>query len=129
MRLYAILGGTIAAMLLLAAAYFYGRHDGKMACENAHLKAAAVAAEKRAKDIAKAQDNDLAAAQADQQRETVARETYREVTKIIDRPVYTNICADADGLRQLSNAITAANGGASTSRSDGNSSKTSTSAN
>jgi hypothetical protein len=41
--------------------------------------------------------------------ETV-REIYREVAKIVDRPVYRNVCLDADGLRILSSAAATANG-------------------
>lgn len=117
-RLYTILGGIIAVMFLLTAAYFYGRHDGRIACENAHYKAAAQAAEKRAQDIKRVQDTDLAKARSDQQRETVARETYREVIKYVDRPVYRTACIDHDGLLALGNAISAANGRAATGGSN-----------
>lgn len=37
--------------------------------------------------------------------ETRTRTVYVEVDKIVDRPVYRNVCVDADGLRLLNGAI------------------------
>lgn len=39
------------------------------------------------------------------------REINRETVKIVDRPVYRNICADADGVQLLDRAAAAANRG------------------
>lgn len=39
---------------------------------------------------------------------------YREKTKIVDRPVYNNVCLDADGVR----LINAAKGGATSEHAD-----------
>ena len=113
------LGSAIGALLLVVGAFFYGRHVGYTECDNDHLKAAAAAQEKREKQIGQAQAGDAKAAEADVQRETIVREITREVPKVIDRPVYRNVCVDADGVRLIERAVEAANGGAPGSRSAG----------
>lgn len=116
---YLRLGLGIGVLLALIGAFFYGQHVGTQRCEAAHLKAAATAQEDREKQIGQAQANDAKAAEAAVQRETLVREITREVPKVIDRPVYRNVCVDADGLRLLTRAVEAANGGATGGRSTG----------
>lgn len=116
---YARIAAAVGALLLVVGAFFYGRHVGYTECENDHLKAAAAAQEKREKQIGRAQAGDAKAAEADVQRETIVREITREVPKVIDRPVYRNVCIDADGVRIIGRAVEAANGGAAGSRSAG----------
>lgn len=115
--IYARIAAGIGALLLIAGVFFYGRHVGYMECENDRLKAAAAAQEKREKQIVTAQAADAKAAEADVQRETIVREITREVPRIIDRPVYRNVCVDADGVRLIGRAVEAANGGAPAGRS------------
>lgn len=43
--------------------------------------------------------------QAKAERKTEVEYRIREVQKIIDRPVYTNNCADADGVSELNSLI------------------------
>lgn len=119
--IYARIAAGIGALLLIAGVFFYGRHVGYMECENDRLKAAAAAQAKREKQIGQAQANDAKAAEADVQRETIVREITREVPRIIDRPVYRNVCVDADGVRLIGRAVEAANGGAAGGRSAGDS--------
>lgn len=116
---YARIAAAIGALLLVVGAFFYGRHVGYTECDNDHLKAAAAAQEKREKQIGQAQAGDAKAAEADVQRETIVREITREVPKVIDRPVYRNVCIDADGVRLIGRAVEAANGGAPGGRSAG----------
>lgn len=113
------IGAALGALALIAGAFFYGRHVGYDECDAAHLKAAAVAQDKREKQIGQAQTGDAKAAEADVQRETIVREITREVPKVIDHPVYRNVCVDADGVRLIARAVEAANGGATGSRSAG----------
>jgi len=117
--IYARIAAGLGALLLIAGVFFYGRHVGYMECENDRLKAAAAAQEKREEQIGQAQANDAKAAEADVQRETIVREITREVPRIIDRPVYRNVCVDADGVRLIGRAVEAANGGAPARRSAG----------
>lgn len=48
--------------------------------------------------------------EADQNRQSTQREIVRESVKIVDRPVYRNVCIDGDGVRLLDRAADAANG-------------------
>ena len=116
---YARIAAAVGALLLVVGAFFYGRHVGYTECENDRLKAAAAAQEKREKQIGQAQAGDAKAAEADVQRETIVREITREVPRIIDRPVYRNVCVDADGVRLIGRAVEAANGRAPGGRSAG----------
>lgn len=52
-------------------------------------------------------------------RQTIVREIYRDVPSIITRPVYSNTCLDADGVRLLDRATDAANGATGASAPDG----------
>lgn len=116
---YLRLGLAIGFLLALIGAFFYGQHTGKVKCEAAHAAAQAAADRKRDKQIVVAQDQDAALAEQDVQRETIVREITREVPKIIERPVYRNVCVDADGVRLIERAVDAANGGAASGRASG----------
>jgi len=48
--------------------------------------------------------------EADQSRQSTQREIVRESVKIVDRPVYRNVCIDGDGVRLLDRAANGANG-------------------
>jgi hypothetical protein len=116
---YLRLGIVIGVLVALIGTFFYGQHVGFQRCEAKHLKADAVAQAQREKQIGQAQANDTKAAEANVQRETLVREITREVPKIIDRPIYRNVCIDADGVRLISRAVDAANGRAAIRRSTG----------
>lgn len=120
---YIRLGLGIGVLLALIGAFFgaffYGQRVGTQRCEAAHLKAAATAQAQRERQIGQAQANDARAAEADVLRETIVREITLEVPKVIDRPVYRNVCIDADGVRLIGRAVEAANGGTPGGRSAG----------
>lgn len=82
-------------------------------------RTAEVAAQKRADDAADAERAKLqgqidAAAIASQSKEYARQQSTREIThetlKIIEKPVYRNVCIDADGVRLLDHAQAVANG-------------------
>lgn len=104
------MAAALAACAAGAGGFAYGTTVGR----NAEL-----AAQKRADDAAKAVRDELqgqidAAAIAAQSKEYARQQSIREITnetiKIIDRPVYRNICLDADGVRLLDRAQAIANG-------------------
>lgn len=107
---YLRLGLAIGVLLALMGAFFYGQSVGKAKCEVAYAKAADKARAQRDATIRDAQEQDLIGAQANIERETIVREITREVPKIVDRVVYRNFCADADGVRLIDRAVDAANG-------------------
>lgn len=112
MGLYLKLGLAIAAFAAILGAFFYGQGVGKAKCERDHAVAQAAANKLRDRQIAVAQDRDAELAEAEVVRETIVREITREVPRIIDRPVYRNVCVDADGVQLIRRAVGAANGGA-----------------
>lgn len=103
---YLIIGGLVASI----ASFGGGVMVGKDLTENGYFKAQQKADEKREQVIRQAQTADTAAAAQDVRRVTTFREIIREVPKVIDRPVYRNVCNDDDGVRQLQRAVEAANG-------------------
>ena len=108
--IYGALGGMVGALLLAIAAYFHGIEVGVDRQRSADL-AATLKEEKAARlRLETGQKQDDAAARAGVERETTVREITREVPKIIDRPVYRNVCIDADGLRLIRRSVEAANG-------------------
>lgn len=109
-RLYLALGGAVGVLALIIGAYFYGVSVGKDREARVFRQKIDRMAEaaRRLGDAAQAAD-ERAAAQ-DVARQTVVREIVREVPKIIDRPVYRNVCVDADGVGLLRRSVAAANG-------------------
>lgn len=107
---YLRLGLALGVLVALIGAFFYGQSVGKAKCEVAYARQADKARIKRDETIREAQQQDLVAAAANVQRETIVREITREVPKIIDRPVYRNVCVDADGVQLIERAVEAANG-------------------
>lgn len=104
------MAGALAACLAGIAAYVHGVGVGE---------ARELAARKRADDAAEAVRRQLqgqidATAQqhqaAEYARQSNVREIYHESQKIIERPVYRNVCIDADGVRLLDAAAATANG-------------------
>lgn len=121
MRLYLWLGAALATLALIIGAFFYGVSTGKArerVAVQKQIDRAAKAARKAADDAQVIQER---AAAQDVQRQTIVREIVREVPKIVDRPVYRNVCVDADGVGLLRRSVAAANGavGASASGPDG----------
>lgn len=84
---------------------------GRAMCQNGYFKAAQKAEAKHAAVVTSAQALDQQAADREVGRQTIVREIVREVPKLVDRPVYRNVCVDADGVQLLQRAVDAANGG------------------
>lgn len=117
---YLRMGIALGVLLALIGAFFYGQSVGKAKCEVAYARKADKARAKRDETIRDAQLQDAISAAANVERETIVREITREVPKIIDRPVYRNVCVDADGVQLIERAVKAANGGgAASGGSDG----------
>lgn len=110
MNPYVMLGGGVAAIALLAGAYAYGRGDGK-AIEVGKQAAveAAVAKERKLRED-KLDQVGAVAEQHETVRQANVREIFHETSTITERPVYRNICVDADGVRALDRAADVANG-------------------
>lgn len=101
--------GAIGGLALAGAAYTYGDSNGanRVIARNAKAEAAAVVAMQKAQARIDAISSQLAEARRDQ--DTQFRTIYHEATKIIERPVYRNVCVDADGMRLLDRARETAN--------------------
>jgi hypothetical protein len=109
-RSHLALVGALAACLAGIGGFAYGTRVG-IAQEEA--------AQKRADDAADAEREKLqgqidAGAQAHQSaeynRQAHVREIYHETQKVIERPIYRNVCIDADGIGLLDRAAAVANG-------------------
>lgn len=101
----------LARVGLAALVFFFGTLFGMKVESAGWLRAQQKADQKHEQVVAKAQDQDVKQATADQGQQVIIREIIREVPKIIDRPVYRNVCIDGDGVRSLRRAVDAANGG------------------
>lgn len=110
MNPWAALGGGFAALLLLGGAYGFGRSDG--AAIEISKQSAIEAAVRKEQDRRQDQVDDgaLAAAELETRRQASVKEIYHETERLVDRPVYRNVCVDADGLRILDQAAAVANG-------------------
>lgn len=108
--IYGALGGAIGALLLAIAAYFHGVEVGVDKQRSADLAATLKEEKARVARLEAGQKQDDVAASAGVERETTIREITREVPKIIDRPVYRNVCVDADGVQLIGRSVAAANG-------------------
>ena len=109
-RSHLALAAALATCLSGIGGFFYGVRVGT---------AQEVAATKRATDAAEAERAKLqgqidASAQrhqsAEYARQSKVREIYHETQQIIERPVYRNVCVDADGVGLLDRAAATANG-------------------
>jgi hypothetical protein len=110
MNPYTLLGGAVGGLLLLIAAFFFGRSVGidHQQAIDAKTMEKAVRAVKKTQDAI--DQMTLTRASVENIRQETVREIYREIPKIIDRPVYRNICADVDGVRLIDRAASNANG-------------------
>ena len=107
---YTYLAGGLALLAALGGSYAYGRSDGRSLERDAQARAdkAVIAERNRRTDALAAADATAAATEIS--RQSTVREVRHEVERIIDRPVYRNVCIDADGLRIIDAATSAANG-------------------
>lgn len=105
-----VLAGALTASAAGIGGFFYGTGVGA---------AQEQAAQKRADDAARAERDRLQgqidasterSQAAEYARQTNVREIYHESQKVIERPVYRNVCVDADGVGLLDRAASVANG-------------------
>jgi Ni/Co efflux regulator RcnB len=110
MKPWLALIAAIVAAALLAGTYAYGRSDGRAIERDKQAEARkAVEADRKQREQRVDQVAGGAAA-AETQRQDTVREIYRESHTVTERPVYRNVCVDADGMRLLDRAAGAANG-------------------
>jgi hypothetical protein len=106
---YAIVGGLVLSVAALGGSYIAGRMDG------AHIEQAAEAkADKAAQKVRDEKQGQIDTASQQHQsdenaRQQAVREIDHEKQTIIERPVFSNVCLDDDGLRLLQSAADNAN--------------------
>ena len=114
MLAYLKLGAAIAALLAVIGAYAFGRHDGRQIEVAAHLAAASAsssaASSVRAELHGRIAELTTEVTTAEQQRQSSVREIRHETERVIERPVYSELCVDPDGVRILTTAAGIANG-------------------
>jgi len=92
-------------VLVLGGTYMKGRLDGREICNN---RIAEIQAESFNKErAAYARATQAAAELEDARSQTIVkyRTINKEVEKIVERPVYSNVCLDPDGLRLANSAL------------------------
>lgn len=107
---HVILAGALTASAAGIGGFFYGTRVGA---------AQEQAAQKRADDAARAERDKLQgqidasterSQAAEYARQSNVREIYHESQKVVERPVYHNVCIDVDGVGLLDRAADVANG-------------------
>lgn len=102
-------GAALALIASHSCAYMKGRGAGAASVQAKYARAV----EKAGKAIAKAQTRidaiGAASADARTQQDQENRSIYHETLRIIERPVYRNLCVDADGVGLLDRAAANAN--------------------
>ncbi|SLK09618.1 hypothetical protein [Novosphingobium mathurense] len=103
------LAGALAACLSGIGGFAYGTRIG-LAQERAAQKRADDAADAVRRKLQGQIDASAERAQAAEfARQSSVREIYHESQKVIERPVYRNVCIDADGVRLLDRSAAIAN--------------------
>lgn len=102
---YRILGAVLIALALLAAGYFKGHSDGTA---SGQIKIDKMVAEAQAaKDLENMKA--FSASTKLETRNAEARIIYKTITetvdRIVERPVYSGVCVDSDGLRAINQAL------------------------
>ena len=107
---YAIGGVALLSVLALGGSYWLGRTDGQHIEQAAELKAEQAAQKQKDEDQALIDQSAGQHQAAENQRQSTVRDIYHDKETIVERPVYTNVCVDADGVRLLQKAANNANG-------------------
>jgi hypothetical protein len=106
MNPYAILAAVILVIALFTGTYVKGRVDGLKKCQD---RIAVLQAEATARAVAE-QDKAVEAATKLEAQRVRTEIKYRTITKIVEklveRPVYRDVCFDDDGLRLVNAALT-----------------------
>ena len=109
-RPYLTLIGAIVAVALLAAAYIAGRRDGRAIADGKQAAVERAVKAERDKRETNVATGETAGAAKETDRQEKVREVYRETNTVTERPVYRNVCVDADGVRLIDRATAIANG-------------------
>lgn len=105
--LYAVL--ALAAVGTVAGIGFKIRHDGySQGAADVQAKWDRANREQRELEARQAAEAEAAKEKEDAKRKVVYRTITKTVDKYIDRPVYRNVCFDADGLRDANAALSGA---------------------
>ncbi|KZE16238.1 hypothetical protein [Sphingomonas hankookensis] len=110
LRPYLAIVGAVVAVALLAAAYIAGRRDGRAIADGKQAAVEKAVKAERDKREALVAASEAAGAAKETDRQEKVREIYRETNTITERPVYRNLCVDADGVRLVERATAIANG-------------------
>lgn len=102
--------GALAACLAGISGFAYGTRVGAAQEQAAQKRADAAAEAERTKLQGQIDASAQAHQSAEYTRQANVREIHHETLKVIDRPVYRNVCVDADGVGLLDRAAAAANG-------------------
>jgi hypothetical protein len=108
--LHLAMAGALAACVAGIGGFFYGTRVGAAQEQSARKRADDAAEAVRMELQAKIDASSERAQAVEYARQSSVREIYHESQKIIERPVYRNVCTDADGVRLLDRAAAAANG-------------------
>ncbi|WP_189338381.1 hypothetical protein [Sphingobium sp. SCG-1] len=107
---YLAAGALALAAMTGAAGYFHGLDTGRSRERLASLQDVAKANAARDRLRGAIEQESIHHLSADQARRDTVREIIRESHQVTARPVYRNVCIDADGVRLLDRAQAAANG-------------------
>ena len=104
--------GMAAIALLVASAfagtYLKGRMDGRSVCDNRIAAMVAEAAQRGKTEQTQAHTAAKRLEVAHAKTRVEFRTITKEVEKIVEKPVYRDVCLDADGLRAVNAALTGA---------------------
>lgn len=104
------LAGALAAGIAGIGGFIYGMHIGGLEERAAQKRIDDAVEAERAKLQSQIDASAQAHQSAEYARQANVREIYHESQKVIERPVYRNVCVDADGVGLLDRAAAAANG-------------------
>ncbi|MEE4451457.1 hypothetical protein [Novosphingobium resinovorum] len=104
------LAGALAACVAGISGFAYGTRVGAAQEQAAQKRADDAAEAERAKRQSQIDAGAQAHQSAEYERQANVREIYHESQKVIERPVYRNVCVDADGVGLLDRAVATANG-------------------
>lgn len=109
-RPYLALISAVVAVALLATAYIAGRRDGRAIADGKQAAVERAVKAERDKRETNVATGEAAGATKETDRQEKVREVYRETNTVSERPVYRNVCVDADGVRLIERAAAIANG-------------------
>lgn len=103
------LAGALASCIAGIGGFFYGTHIGAAQEQAAQRRADDAADAVRRKLQGQIDASSVRAQAAEYARQSSVREIYHESQKIIERPVYRNVCIDAFGVGLLDRSAAIAN--------------------